>query len=489
MESSTMLFSNTNLVPAFEHLDPAKEEIGIIIRNGLKSRMLICIGCARFSFLEKIIPKLHSEGTYEDIPLRNPELSLPGLIGDEDICDEMIIRSPHRDIEAALLQIKTPTLEKALSIAEAIVFIPRTIKGSLKGKDECERWKSYKDCFIKHERKDCRFFKVVWLRCKRMGHIEEAVIHSHLNQQRILMESSTMLFSNANLVPAFEHLDPVKELIGIIISVYRHRISSHVIIQEMDKIHACSLGLKIIPMLHSEGTYEDEIKALSDLFVKDIHYIHARAGGGQTSAHSLTMPLRNPELSLPELIGNEDICDEMIIRSPHRDIQAALLQNKTPTLEKAISKAEAIVFTSMTINGSLKGKDECERWKSCMDCFIKNERKDCRFFKVVWHRCNRLGHMEEVGRSKYPHRFQTLSPKYSAKIQDSKLKNIPVRVNGKVIPFLVDTGSSCTVINVLTLVCIEVELQYNTEKVIAPVLVVSSETCENVLGVDVIAAV
>ncbi|KII69727.1 hypothetical protein RF11_09027 [Thelohanellus kitauei] len=190
----------------------------------------------------------------------------------------------------------------------------------------------------------------------------------------MLMESMTQLFSNANHVPAFEHFDPAKEEFGSYHKRLEHHFSSHGIIHEVDKksrmlswVGSATFSLleKLLPKLHSEGTYEDLIKALSDFYGKAIHYIHARVEFNRCclkpsqTYREWVAELRAiakrcrfvcPNSSCQCSLVDENIRDAIIIRSPHRDIQAALLQKKAPTFEQALSIAEVMVITSRTIN-------------------------------------------------------------------------------------------------------------------------------------------
>ncbi|KII73664.1 hypothetical protein RF11_12215 [Thelohanellus kitauei] len=190
----------------------------------------------------------------------------------------------------------------------------------------------------------------------------------------MLIESMTHLFSNANLVPAFEHFDPAKEEFGTYHRRLEHHFSSRGIINEIDKKSRMlswlgsatfSVLRKLPPKLHSEITYDNLIKALSDFYGKYIHYIHARVEfkrcclkpsqtyrerGAELRAIAKRCHFVCPNSSCQCSLVDENIRDTIIIRSPHRDIQAALLQKKDPTVRQVLSIAEAMVLTFRTMN-------------------------------------------------------------------------------------------------------------------------------------------
>ncbi|KII70732.1 hypothetical protein RF11_06013 [Thelohanellus kitauei] len=164
---------------------------------------------------------------------------------------------------------------------------------------------------------------------------------------------------------------------------------------------------------------------------KDFHQVLEGADPGSNSNSSWQCSLKD-----------ENIRDAILFRSTYPDIHAALLQKKAPTLEQAVSIAEAHVITSRTIN------------------VIENEEPI-----GVCQKCKRLGLIDEVGRSKYPHSFQKRNPKYSAMFNDRKVFKLWHEDNVQLK---------------------NIQLEHNIEKVIDPVLVVSYDRCENVFRVDVI---
>ncbi|KII70736.1 hypothetical protein RF11_06017 [Thelohanellus kitauei] len=213
-----------------------------------------------------------------------------------------------------------------------------------------------------------------------------------------------MLFSKQTIVPAFENFDLAKEEFGS----YHRRL--RLISAPM------ALAMKKIKFTHN-FRISTEWKFI----------IFTREWNSMGVAYSIPRYIGNgwPNIGpSPKGVAASvsiDDANAIIIRTPHRGIQAAILQKKAPTLKQVLSIVEAIVLTSRTLNvienealvvqmnildskRSLEGKKKWQRLKAArMALLIIKERITV--------------HIEEVGRSQYPHCFQKQSPKYSSKFQ------------------------------------------------------------------------
>ncbi|KII61608.1 hypothetical protein RF11_05311 [Thelohanellus kitauei] len=95
----------------------------------------------------------------------------------------------------------------------------------------------FSNIFISVGDERCRqeLVKFIKILIKYQQEQTQALIQSQQDQLRMLNENMTRLFSNSNLLPAFEHFDCAKEEFGSYHKRIEHHFSSDCIIHEMDK--------------------------------------------------------------------------------------------------------------------------------------------------------------------------------------------------------------------------------------------------------------
>ncbi|KII71260.1 hypothetical protein RF11_08755 [Thelohanellus kitauei] len=74
---------------------------------------------------------------------------------------------------------------------------------------------------------------------------------------------------------------------------------------------------------------------------------------------------------------------------------------------------EDIECTVNKISSRLPHNNKKIKWKSCKNCGVSHERKDCRHFSKICGRCKKLEYIKEVCMTKLPiNRFQKWNLKY-----------------------------------------------------------------------------
>lgn len=164
---------------------------------------------------------------------------------------------------------------------------------------------------------------------------------------------------------------------------------------------------------------------LCKYFDHDVHIMHARVEFYRCH-HKLNQLYKNWVAELWSIVGtwrfrcpseecmcslvDENIRDTIILLTPHKNFQAALLQQKILPLDQVIDIAESMILTSkiikaiedveetLTVNKISKSltplkKRENGRWKSYKLCFISNDRKDFTHFTITCRKCNKVSHL------------------------------------------------------------------------------------------------
>ncbi|KII64775.1 hypothetical protein RF11_12937 [Thelohanellus kitauei] len=383
----------------------------------------------------------------------------------------------------------------------------------------------------------------------------EALILDQRQQMTSMMENMAQLMSKISVVPSFEVFDASKEQF----SSYHSRLEQHFaacgVTLSVDKkakflswvgSETYNLLGKIRPGFEKDLSYEDISELLSAYSEQEIHFIHARVEFSrcvlkpdqtyrQWVAELRSIAKRCRFQCSNEKCGcslvDENIRDAIILRTPHKHIQAALLQQQNPSLEQCISICESMMLTSKTMKAigqvdeevtvnkihSEEGRRKNSKWKSCKNCFISHHRKKCPHYSKICTNCNKVGHLREVCLSTIPKRLynQKTTKSYKHDVyhinqNTVQLINLQIQIKGIDFPFLVDTGASVSIINSkvaerLNLNVkktmsenvkayggnaipihgfVHVSMSYNDRKYTCRLLVNESVNSSNILGID-----
>ncbi|KII72154.1 Retrovirus-related Pol polyprotein [Thelohanellus kitauei] len=379
----------------------------------------------------------------------------------------------------------------------------------------------------------------------------EALIKSQTESQNRMLHAISEIVSLTNLVPAFQPFESYKETFSYYVSrLEQHFTSSSVTIASDLKSQFLScfrpetfvlLG-KVFPDFQ-KASYAEIVKQLLQYWEYECHFIHARVEftrcalkPGQSykewvaELRSIAQKCRFvcPQKECSCSLIDENIRDAVIIRTPHKNIQSALLQIKNPSLDQVVSVAESMILTSKTMEAIQKEDSPTivnrienkpveparQRWKSCKNCYVSHDRKNCRHVTKRCDICQKLGHLAEVcmSRSKRPTERKPIQAIHINTLRKSDQLIILAMIEGHSERFLVDTGSPCSIININAfrnlgindiMPCdhqlisyggtnipimgnVEVTMSYDNDSCRISVYVVDSISCCNIIGIDAI---
>ncbi|KII60434.1 hypothetical protein RF11_09069 [Thelohanellus kitauei] len=240
---------------------------------------------------------------------------------------------------------------------------------------------------------------------------------------------------------------------------------------------------KIRPGFEKDYSFEEISHILSEYEAEEFHFIHARVEFNRCNlkpnktygewvatlrAIAECCGFKCYKKEYQRWLADENIRDAIILRTPRKNIQSALLQQKSPTLEQVLSIGGSMLTTSKTMKAIEMEDTECMlnkissrllhhhkkiKWKSCKNCGVSHERKDCRQFSKICSRCNKLGRIKDVCMTKLPiDRFPKSNSKYRSSnsinevvVNSCEWISLSIGVENLHFSFLVDTDASFSI--------------------------------------------
>ncbi|KII60221.1 Retrovirus-related Pol polyprotein from transposon 17.6 [Thelohanellus kitauei] len=347
-----------------------------------------------------------------------------------------------------------------------------------------------------------------WIRSliKAQQEQTESLINAQKEQFSEILENVISMFSKVSSAPTFVAYDSSKEKFSAYLSRLQHHFQACGISDSAQKksrflswvgSETYTLLGKIRPGFEKDCSFEEISHILSEYEAEEFHFIHARVEFNRCNlkpnqtyrewvaelrAIAERCGFKCPKKECQCSLVDENIRDAIILRTPHKNIQSALLQQKSPTLEQVLSIAGSMLMTSKTMKAIEMEDTECTvnkissrlppdnkkiKWKSCKHCGVSHERKDCRHFSKICSRCNKLGHIKEVCMTKLPiNRFPKWNSKYRSNnsinelvVNSCELISLSIGIENLHFPFLVDTGASCSIINSTVFDALGIELK------------------------------